>query len=86
MRVARDANALENTCAAMPGAAAEGEEQARSDRPEEKGRAGAAKANGRLRDGARRVGFGMASVDGVSVSSRRAPRARVDGGSSSKAW
>lgn len=42
-RAARDANALPNTCAAMPGTAGEEEmeeaeaEAARSDRPEEKG-------------------------------------------------
>lgn len=67
-RIARDANVLLNTCAAMPGTAGEGEaevEAARSDRPEEKGRAGAVKASGRRDVGGERFGLETARVKGV---------------------
>lgn len=68
-RTARDANALLNTCAAMPGTAGEEEaealEAAKRDRPEEKGRAGAVKASGRRVFGGEMFGMGTASVNGV---------------------
>lgn len=67
-RIARDANALPNTCAAMPGAAgeeAEDVEAARSDRWEEKGREGAVKASGRREVGGERCGMGTARVKGA---------------------
>lgn len=68
-RIVRDANVLLNTCAAMPGTAGEEEmeeaETARSDRPEEKGRAGAEKASGRRVLGGEMFGMGTARVNGV---------------------
>lgn len=89
-RVARDANALPNTCAAMPGAAGEEEakveEAARHDGPEEKRRAVVAVASGRRGFGGERFGMGTAWVDGLGARSRRAPQRRVRGGSSSRAW